>query len=1036
MDVLDWLNNVLSEARWLRTPEEALALLPDIGVDAPAQVSLLEGRDQYRGFPVAFADRIREPLASFLVKRISEQVEDRGGEQLNDLCPERLGRDSLVLALAELLVEAGELGQRSTSLVMLELARQCGALCTGDLSGIERRMPAVQAQLARCLPRLSRMEPDRRGAALACVAWSLSARLSFAWAMAGKLNPVVRPTRLHQALVANKVALVIAHGRLELPRDASLLAAVAGIKTGREQLEAVHTGVAAACRHAFSTDTASAKALRDLAGTRSDPASLALDPAIASWVLNDLEEIAPGRVLTGAGVSRSQLRILTDRRAIPALAAGYARMCRVARAWDLLSCAANRCVPIEVGEKKVRCAMGDLHGRPYRLLAPRGERFQAETYVVGVNRDLLFEAAANKAADRGVAVYAALSAIWRSLEEAALHGDGAISPADGPWYAAFPTGKAAEEFERQVERRFRSPLQLDLAPLGPVVSLDSTVGIRIEGGVCVGGWDGETLRLRGAAVDKALGAETGGRADLGALGDALSRQAAAAASPPPPPEEPRPAISTLDPPTQDPFTSLVPPVEESRPSDIGFSSGSAPVSRPLAEETSIDMFSTSIDSLDSDLSFGGDDPFSSSAPGEPQPSYSGADDPFATMQPDLGQFSSKTSLPPSPEADEDAFAGIEREEVRGALGGPSDDPLISNPPIGEDSLGLAEEATRDGPFSETVDSIDESSRDMDMEIVDDDDSEVVADPDSAGIFFLPPPTKEQLENLGARLDTPPKLADLRGLEPLPEPPADEGARTLVPERSLDSLDASLDRPATLVPEVSVDAAAGTLVPDDLAPYDFEDEEREEARVSLNPTIAEADNLLNIESADSEFGFTRKGAGDLDEALEQLVDSQEVVLDQPSEDRDLGLTETGFMVSGPAAVDPHQGEDPFGFAEADDSAADADPFAVADARDSLPVDIGGVGVSSDDVRHLFEGYVWLEHEGTLVFGRRYGDDRLVDVHRYELGGALADAYRSFVHDKAEERFIPQTASLLVLTDGTPLNDVDIGHLKEALAAGGS
>ena len=1068
MDVLDWLNIVLSEARWLRSPEEALALLPDIGVDAPAHVKMIEGRDQYTGFPVAFADRIREPLAEFIVNRVSEQVEGRGGEQLRDLSPDKLGRDELVLALANLLVEAGELGRRSTSLVMLELARQSSLLCSGDMGGVERRMPAVQSQLGRYLPKLASMEPEARGAALARVAWSLSARLSFAWAMAGKINPHVRPTRLHQALVGNKAALVVAHGHLDLPRDAAMLAALCGIKTAREQLEAVHVGVTAACRHAFGTDTPAAKALRDLAGTRSDPASLALDPGISNWVLNGLEDIAPTRVLTSAGVGRAQLRILTDRRAIPALAAAYARVCRVARGWDVLSCAANRAVPVEISDKKIRCAMGDLHGQPYRLLAPRGKDFNRETYIVGVNREHLFEAAAKKAGDRGVAVYAALSKRWVSLAENATHGEGAISSPNGAWFAAFPTGTAAEAFATEVDRRFRSPIQLDLAPLGPVVSLDSnaTVVVRIEGGPCIGGWDGETLNIRGGAVDRAMGsADEGAHAGLAAIGAEFARQAAKPApKADPPPSTSRPVVTLPDTAAADPFASGAPPEDEDRDSGFGFASErptkpkskpkpkpkskSAPRSPAPAPEAG-DIFSTSFDSDGSDLSFGGDDPFSTSMPVETPESYSGPDDPFATMMPDAPQSSPQTpSIPPMAEASEDAFAGIEREEsVDEDLGGASEDPLISNPPLGEDSLGFATAPPKADPFSESLDqsSLDEASGDMAMEIVDDDDSEFIEDVDSAGIFFLPPPTPEQLESLGARLGEDVSEPPSPVFDPIPSTPTEPSARTLIPERSLDSLDRSLDEPATLVPELSIDAPTGTLVPDDLAAYDFEDASEDASDgaspVGIAPAVAEPDNLLSIAGADADFGFTDAGEGDVGEVLDQLAADQEVVLDQPSVDRDdldlAGGTSAGFMVAGPAAEPepPPPDDDPFGFATVGDGEepVDGDPFAQAEA-DEVAENPGDGGFSSDDLRHLFDGYVWLEHEGTLVFGRRYGEDRLVDVHRYELG-QLTEGYRSFMLDKVDERFVPQTDDVLVIADGTPLNDVDVVQLQDALSSGG-
>lgn len=120
MDVLDFLRVIAPRCRLLGTPAEALAVLPDLGVDAPGLVPLPLAAGPVPVMPIAFAEALRRPLANAVLDRLGPLVRGEGGEGLGDITPEVLRKDSLVRLLARLLLEASGLGVRSCSLVMLE----------------------------------------------------------------------------------------------------------------------------------------------------------------------------------------------------------------------------------------------------------------------------------------------------------------------------------------------------------------------------------------------------------------------------------------------------------------------------------------------------------------------------------------------------------------------------------------------------------------------------------------------------------------------------------------------------------------------------------------------------------------------------------------------------------------------------------------------------------------------------------------------------------------------------------------------------
>ncbi len=1058
MDVLDWLNLVLADAELLRTPGEALALLPDIATDGPEAAPLVIDGAPWRGFPAAFAHMLQKPVGEFVLARLQDFSEGRQ-EELSDLSGERLMEDSLVLATGQLLVETGALGRRASSLVLLELTRQSSHLFSGHTAELHSSLPSLANQIERLA--LSQDDPETRGAALARFAWSLSARLSLAWTLASRLDPRVQPTRLYQALVSNRLALVACRRSIQLPRDLVLASRVAGGRAQANSLSATHAAVQAALKKATDGDESNAaRALRDLVGTSRSLASLATDRHISGWVLHSLGELVTKKELGQAGLATGHVKSLLDPTTASALGAEYRRACAVLRSWDLLTAVAGRCLPIQVRGGAAVSTHGKLtEKRPWMLLAPRGGPTTA--HVVLVRRAEIDEAAGKKVEQYGPAVFAALDRAWRDLADKAQE-LGGVSSAQS-WLAAFADKGSADKFAVEAERAFRAPIRLDLSPLGPAVSLsrDASAAIGQGQGMVLGGWDGLRLQISGPAVEDALGTVQA------AVDDGLSSSLRPAAPP----------LAPASPSGADIFQSMdAPPSAPPEASSADPFSGPEAAGAPALD----DPFggSGSDRPVIPELDFGGD-PFS-----EPAASESGqlgfSDDPFSSAE----AVEASTSIPPLSELSDDAFSGVERQDEHRAddgdldplMGGDSgdlgfagsaaasvDDPFASSDPFAGDEAfaadaGFAADSAAELAFGEDVADEETSGAGavLSMEIEDDDDDDSEPhEADDVEMFFLPPPADGQTD----KNET---IRPVEGAVSGTLAPDGASSETLMPAESV--LGFSGDEPqagaaggtlvpdgGTLVPDGSLPEVAGqTLAPTDTF-FDLGSDEDDEARISLTPEVAAADNLLELTADEASFEFGDEGTGDAHEVLDSLVaNATDAVLEAPEESIDLGVSGSGFMHSGAAPTedvgDLDDSGDPFGFStidQAGDDAGDevafstvdtavpaeeADPFgevAVASSSSSA-----GVSMSSADLGYLFEGYVVIRAADELRFGRRYGT-RLVDVHAYP-GLDLERAYKRFANDKVAERFVPQTEQSVELGSSAEVLPLDLVLLHRALS----
>jgi hypothetical protein len=1055
MDVLDWLNLVLADADLLRTPSEALALLPDIASDGPEAAPLVIDGAPWRGFPAAFAESLEKPVGEFVLARLQDYDAGRQ-EELADVSGERLMEDPLVLAVAQLLVESGPLGRRAGSLVVLELTRQTSLLFSGHTAELRRNQPSLGNQIERLA--LGQDDPETRGAALARFAWSLSARLSLSWTLAGRLDPRVQPSRLYQAMVANRLALVACRGTVQLPRDLVLASRVAGGRAQSSSLNATHAAVTAALGKALDGDDgAASRALRDLVGKGRDTASLATDGRLAGWVLHSLGELVTKKELAAAGVAAGHAKSLLDPSTASALGAEYSRACRVLRSWDLLAAVAGRCLPVQIKGGAAVTPQGKLtEKRPWSLLAPRGGPTTA--YVVLVRRAEIDEAAGKQVEQHGPAVFGAMDRAWRDLADKAEQLGGVAS--SDRWLAAFGDKASADKFAAEAERAFRAPIRLDLSPLGPTVALsrDASGTVGQGEGMVIGGWDGLRLQIGGPAVEDALGTvqATGGDVGIGAS------FLAAAESPP---------AASSGGGGGDIFQSMDQPTAEDGGlgvADDPFSGASAEPDDPVSAD---DPFGGSGQDRPTipELDFGGD-PFGGvAASGAGQLGFS--DDPFSSAEAE----EASTSIPPLGELSDEAFSGVERREEPSVEDGELDpltgggDGGLSFSGEGSAEPSSADPFTADDPFGEPeeVGDVDtaEAGAVMSMEIEDDeDDDSEPHDVDDVEMFFLPPPTQGQT-------DTNETIAPVDEAPGETLAPAPETGATLMPESSMDlefGFVESSPEPegGTLVPDGStIVPDGGTLIPDGapdlpdpdvflapagktLAPtdtlFDLGSDEDDEARISITPEVATADNLLELSADEASFEFGDEGSGTPSEALDNLVDNAtDAVLEAPEESIDLGVSGSGFMHSGaPPTEDLDEGDDddPFGFSTIDEASGDegeglgfdtvdtavvaseGDPF--AGSSDSNP------GMSAADLGYLFEGYVVVQGPGEVRFGRRYGT-RLVDVHDYSTSD-LEQAYKGFANDKIAERFVPQTERSVELSSSAELAPVDLERLHRALS----
>ena len=575
MDVVKWLETLLGDCRLVGSAEEALSLVPSLAMDAPVMLDLqVEGeKTTWRGCPVGFARALQAPVGFMVAESMSQVV---AGQEPTDPAGVDLGvlaQDPATAKLARLLAEAWRFGPRGTSLVMLEAIRETALIAAGQLDELNRVSATAGSRARKALDEL----PDRVPARIEYyngLAWSLSLRLGGAWALAGVLDPAIQPTRLYQALVANRLALVLPAGGLDPAEDLDLVAGVLGIQVEPGILGAAQRAIAAGLKVALAGKGGVAGAgLRDLAGIRTDLLTLSMDPRIAALALHSLPDLVDLKELRAAGVARGAQKNLLKRAGAAATAALYASAVRAVRTWELLAALAGRCLPVEREGAIWQSRLGRMAGEfPWCVLSPRGDGGQVRLSVVGVNLDGLWETVRALVQDQGdVTLLLAARSIWTGLAEGAAGLGGMARQVGANGIGLFTTSKAAESWAESVRSAYRPPLRLETHPFGDGMQVPSGGGVSVQvaPGPLLAAYDGVQLWATGKAVVEAMG--TAGIGLGGSLPEATDDDLIGLGLPDagaPDPfgiEQPPPAAAAPD----DPFALAAPPAEPEE-EDPGF----------------------------------------------------------------------------------------------------------------------------------------------------------------------------------------------------------------------------------------------------------------------------------------------------------------------------------------------------------------------------------------------------------------------------------------------------------------------------------
>ena len=303
MDFMARLHTVVGDCLFLTEPEEALMLAPDLALDLPPFVSIpVRGGEEFQGSPAVFAGDLREPLVAFMTESLERRGSDGIREDPRCFTADGLREDPLVCCVTGLLVEAGSYSRRLTSRVLLEVVRQSAALLSGDMS-------EFGAGVRHSLLALRELGGAERGRILADLVWGLTGRLSVAWSLAGEEVPTIRPSRLYQSLVGNRLVFAFEHGTLDPERDLPLVSTLLGIDIDPGILRnleiAVHTAIEAAVS-GVKGDISST--IRVLAGGSRDVRALALERTVSTLAIHGLAELVDVRMLTKRGIPRREAK--------------------------------------------------------------------------------------------------------------------------------------------------------------------------------------------------------------------------------------------------------------------------------------------------------------------------------------------------------------------------------------------------------------------------------------------------------------------------------------------------------------------------------------------------------------------------------------------------------------------------------------------------------------------------------------------------------------------------------------------------------
>jgi hypothetical protein len=1091
IDVLDWLQTVVDDCVLLSEPREAIALVPDIGLDAPRLLPLkIENRGVWKGFPVAFADELRGPLAKLVAQQFSDWSQGIAPQPALAR-PDALAEDPLVTTVTELLVESWEHSPRLATGVILEVARQSAALFSGQVDEFSG-FPNL-AGISRGAAELARRDEAERAATIQGLVWNLAGRLSASWTLAARLNPEIGPGRLYQAMLANRLVFTHPARSLDSAEHLGLVAALHGVDIDSARLTAAYLVISAVLDRALAGEDAPvAQALRDLAGDRKGIAALALDPAIAPLALHSAASVLDAKAVKDLGLSKADQKALLKGEGTAAIAAAYTRCARELLSWDLLSAAVRRSVPLTLRGIQADTRLGRLEtNAAWPLLVPRGRQGVTDATVVALDLSELQSYIVGRAPEvPGIAL--SLPGLRDRLFRAAREMEGVAGGYGSFALCAFTHPGSAEGFLRRVRELLKNA-HLDRGVYGPPVPLPGEVEVRsaVATGRVGGGWDGEQLRLWGPAVRQACRAAARGEhdddhhhhidgGDFNSVGNLFAAR--------PPGVAPAPAPAPAD-----PFTSIeeVPPPisEEELQSMEGDPFATMEIGDPFtAEALGGETYEVEADEVGAPTAEGFDSYNDYDDEYENGESLDGA--PMAQISFGAGPLDEPTEEPPpEPEEERNPFddesrtvltsvSALHRAEAPAVAAAP---PPVALTPLEEEPLEpLDDEPVAEAPEPESVEA------ELFMEIVEDEESEYEFDMDDDGDdddddddpnteldgYFLPGEIASPGELAAVADESEDEPGDAVLVDDFEDEPGDAALLDDFEDEPGDAvlLDDFDDNPGGEAPPDGTGDEAGDAVLVD----DFEDPfsagplgEGFSSPAAALDEGERVEQLLVFEDEAEPFSEPSK-----DEVTFNVPLSRDEVEDEPVGDRptfdfalgdlDLGDApeESGEVSSGGILQLDDEPYDLPGEPSGGDEASADEEFVIGDP----PTGAGGQalfrannelawlekaeepeeqveessedsfsGAALPDLEYLFQGYVvFTEGEGVVYFGRRYGK-RLLDVHSYDCGGSMPPAYRSFLNDKVVEGFVPRADLTRSLPQGVDVVDVDLEEMGRAFRA---
>lgn len=499
MDANSRMRSLLASTSWVRSPELALQLLPELATDAPPLVAL--GDQRTDGEPVIPALEVAAIAAAVVDTLLSAGAAATGNGQhtsVEDLDEAALRADPLVEVLRAQLVGAAIPGLNRVAVPALAVAWTSARALSGQDLGVVTLDRGRATKLSGLSRTLSGLAAADRGAALSTLSWELSGRLAAALQLARAEAPGIADNALMRRIVTDPLTISCARGTLDETPDMGLLGAVIGVTTDPASLTGLDKVVGAALR-AIATRRSKGKAgpldfaVSEQIGDLTDPARVLHHPTAGPLVMAAMPDLVTAKELKSAGVPADQAKALLKRPGALALAAAWRDVLHPLLSWDLASALVDRVVPLAHDPAgNVRTAGGALRdGARWSLLVPRtpGSASVVAARLTELARGLGSSTAAHRA--------------WATLCETASVPAYCVIADHG--VAAFPNSPSAFAFAERARAELSGPRTVTLAD-GSRRALDAehAVSVGVAHGSVQGGTDGAQSALLGPAVAEAL----------------------------------------------------------------------------------------------------------------------------------------------------------------------------------------------------------------------------------------------------------------------------------------------------------------------------------------------------------------------------------------------------------------------------------------------------------------------------------------------------------------------------------------------------